>query len=133
MVVMDQLCGRDADQEFEDCDLPFKSTMIRDIQCALGFLHHTGFVFGDLWRPNIVVTNTPDRYGDDEWHGQLIDFDWSGTTGEAKYTATLNEKIKGGHGVQGGAGILLQHGQDMLKLACNWSARKRNDALEGAP
>jgi hypothetical protein len=45
---------------------------------------------------------------------------WSGTIGEAKYPAVLNEKIKWAHGVQGGAVILSQHDQDMLRQACDW-------------
>jgi len=118
MVIMDQICSQDADQEFEDSDLPF--TVNRDIQHALGVLHHAGLVFGDLRRPNIMVTKSQDRYDDDEWHGQLVDFDWSGTVGEAKYRAMLNEKIRWAHGVEGGAVILPQHVRDILKKARDW-------------
>ena len=120
IVIMDQVSGRDTEREFRDNDLP--QTVINNIRCALKVLHNGGLVFGDLRHPNIMVTKSPaDRYGDNEWHGQLIDFNWSGKKGEATYPTMLNDKIlkiKWAPGVEAAAVILSQHDRDMLKQAC---------------
>lgn len=118
MVIMDQVCGRDAAEEFKHSELPL--TVLKDTKDALELLHREGLVFGDVRRPNIMVSRSPDKYGDDEWHGQLIDFDWSGGFGEAKYPATINDRINWAAGVQGGALICPQHDVDMLKEARGW-------------
>jgi hypothetical protein len=115
MVIMDELAGQDAGCQFKDSDLPL--TVIRDIKQALEVLHRENLVFGDVRRPNIVVMQSPDKYGDNEWHGQLIDFDWSGPVGDARYPLELNPTIRWAHGVVGGAVILPQHDRDMLDQA----------------
>jgi serine/threonine protein kinase len=49
---------------------------------AIKCLHLHNFVFGDLREPNILVTN--------DGHGlMLVDFDWSGKEGDAKYPADI--------------------------------------------
>jgi hypothetical protein len=98
MVVMEQVDGRDSYIEFRHRDLP--RTVLDDVKRALGNLHDAQLVYGDMRRPNVmVVKKTKSRkddgdgegeYDDDEWRGLLIDFDWSGRVGVAKYPPTLN-------------------------------------------
>jgi len=112
MVVMDQVQGQDAFHQFRHRDLP--STVLEDIQLALKTLHDLGHVFGDVRRPNMMVLKIRNQDGNDEWHGQLVDFDWSGQVGNARYPPTLNKNIRWPCGVEAGCVIEKQHDLDML-------------------
>jgi tRNA A-37 threonylcarbamoyl transferase component Bud32 len=50
---------------------------------AIQLYHAEGFVHGDLRAPNILVT--PDG-------PKILDFDWAGKIGDAKYLRVLNHK-----------------------------------------
>ncbi len=119
MVVMDQIQSRDACHEFEHRSLP--STVLEDIQLALKTLHNSGHVFGDVRRPNVMVLNIKNQDGNDEWHGRLVDFDWSGQVGDARYPPTLNTAIRWTRGVEAAQVIEKQNDLDMLeKLRLGW-------------
>ncbi|KLO11987.1 hypothetical protein SCHPADRAFT_807966, partial [Schizopora paradoxa] len=76
IVVMDYI--KDADKEHEDHSIPL---MHREkLMQAINILHEKGFVFGDLRRPN-VLTRGADLF--------LVDFDWCGKVGEARYPANI--------------------------------------------
>ena len=123
MVVMDFVDGWDAYSKFKYRDLP--RTVLDDVQRALGKLHDAQLVYGDMRRPNIMLVKTPksqddhDTEGEDveEWRGLLIDFDWSGHVGEAKYPPTLNTsgEIKWAKGVEPAGEIEQKHDLDMLE------------------
>ncbi|KAF8341490.1 uncharacterized protein EI90DRAFT_3034109, partial [Cantharellus anzutake] len=49
-------------------------------------LHAKNFVYGDLRPPNIIITV--------EGKVQLIDFDWAGKNGEARYPLSISTSIK---------------------------------------
>ena len=118
MVVMDLVQGQDAYHEFKRRPLP--PTVLDDIQLALKTLHDAGLVFGDLRRPNIMVLKTQNQHGNDEWHARLVDFDWSGPVGNARYPPTLNKGIRWAQGVEAMYEIKKQHDLDMLgKLRSN--------------
>ena len=53
------------------------SSVAEPLRKAVKTLHDKGFVFGDLREPNVLVT--------EEGEVQLIDFDWAGHAGEARY------------------------------------------------
>ena len=53
---------------------------IHSLRAAVQNLHRVGFVFGDLRRPNVLVV-------DDKV--VLIDFDWCGQVGEARYPSDI--------------------------------------------
>ncbi|KAH7884914.1 hypothetical protein F5I97DRAFT_1779733, partial [Phlebopus sp. FC_14] len=55
-----------------------------DLAEAIQKLHDEGFVFGDLREPNIMITN------DDKPKVQLIDFNWAGKKGEARYPVSIS-------------------------------------------
>lgn len=122
MVIMDLIDGPDADGAFQHGDLP--PTVIEDIRNALKKLHEAGLVFGDMRRPNIMLVKSrgaydedEDVFREDEWHGQLIDFNWSGPVGKARYPPTLNKdgRITWAFGVEPAGLIETHHDQDMLE------------------
>ena len=78
MVIMDYIEGTTLDTRN-----PPKDTRA-GIQQAIRILHENGFVFGDLRAPNIMIS------GDKTY---LIDFDWSGKEGEARYPLHLSNKV----------------------------------------
>ncbi|KAI0345449.1 hypothetical protein BDW22DRAFT_1352907 [Trametopsis cervina] len=51
------------------------------LQTALSLLHQNQLVFGDLRQPNVLKTTNG---------ALLIDFDWCGTAGEARYPPDIN-------------------------------------------
>jgi hypothetical protein len=121
MVIMDLIDGPDAGQAFTG-NLP--PTVLEDIHNALKKLHEAGLVFGDMRRPNIMLVKSrgvydeeEDAYGEDEWHGQLIDFNWSGPVGKARYPPTLNNdgRITWAFGVEPVGLIEKRHDEDMLE------------------
>jgi RIO-like serine/threonine protein kinase len=77
---MEFLSGSTAHDVFYKAPLP--SPIIKDVSAAIKVLHEKDIVFGDLWRPNIMVLNAT---------AKLVDFDWCGKHGEAKYPANLND------------------------------------------
>jgi hypothetical protein len=113
MAVMDLVQGRDAYHEFKYRDLP--PTVLEDIRLALKTLHDAGLVFGDVRRPNIMVVKTRNQHGNDEWRARLVDFDWSGPVGDARYPPTLNKDIRWARGVGAAHMIEKQHDLEMLE------------------
>ena len=115
MVIMDLIDGPDADRAFEPGDLP--PTVIEDMHNALKKLHEAGLVFGDMRRPNIILVKSRGVHDEDEWHGQLIDFNWSGPVGKARYPPTLNKdgRITWAFGVEPAGLIEKRHDEDMLE------------------
>ncbi|TFK23838.1 hypothetical protein FA15DRAFT_641962 [Coprinopsis marcescibilis] len=61
------------------------------VKCALSLLHNQDIVFGDLRDGNIIYVEPCS--GDTPGAGcvMLVDFDWCGLHGVARYSATLNE------------------------------------------
>ncbi|KAF8595571.1 hypothetical protein BDV93DRAFT_574716 [Ceratobasidium sp. AG-I] len=86
--------------------------MVRqDVENALDILHKENLVFGDLRAPNVVVVKRGDRT-----RGMLVDFDWSGTEGEARYPFGMNEvSIQWPEGVRKGALLRKVHDREMFK------------------
>ncbi len=122
MAMMDLIDGLDAHQVFQHGDLP--STVLEDIHNALKKLHEAGLVFGDMRRPNIMLVKSRDAYDEDEdvyvegeWHGQLIEFNWSGPVSKARFPPTLNTdgRITWALGVEPGGLIEKRHDDDMLE------------------
>ncbi|KAL5513844.1 hypothetical protein ACEPAG_2605 [Sanghuangporus baumii] len=59
-----------------------------DVVKAIKLLHENDLVFGDLRRPNLLVV---DRTNKGRKGVLLVDFDWCGKDGDAKYPDTLND------------------------------------------
>jgi len=107
MIVMDDL--RDSYRHPSDSlgmDRPSKA-----IKALLLDLHQSGYVHGDIRSSNIMV-------GDNEDDFMLVDFDWAGRIGEARYPMNLNrsEGLWRPDGARDGAIILADHDIEMLEF-----------------
>ena len=76
------------------------------VQRALGLLHDHGLVFGDLRPPNIMITKGGEV--------KLIDFNWAGEEGQAKYPLLISPEIAWPEGVKPLAVMRREHDLDML-------------------
>ena len=76
------------------------------LQQALGLLHGRGLVFGDLRSQNVMVTKAKQV--------KLIDFDWAGEEGQAKYPHLISPGIDWPEGVKALAVIQRVHDLEML-------------------
>jgi hypothetical protein len=110
MVIMKFIDGLDSHYRFAHEELP--PNILNDVNNAVKELHKAGLVFGDLRRPNIIIYRT----GDSE-RAMLIDFDWVGDDGQARYPATLNDSgvIKWPTGVKPSAIMRKEHDMDMIE------------------
>ncbi|KAF8346757.1 hypothetical protein F5887DRAFT_831751, partial [Amanita rubescens] len=75
-------------------------------------LHQKGFVHGDIQQANILIEKESLTSDDVKIH--LIDFDWAGPIGEAKYPADVNKiTVRRPDGVEGGGFITKQQDIEM--------------------
>ena len=73
-------------------------------------MHQRGFVHGDVRNVNVMVTNGPTV------EVMLVDFDWAGKIGEARYPMNINrEDVYRPDDAVDSAHILAEH--DLLMLA----------------
>ncbi|KAF8633899.1 hypothetical protein AX17_004341 [Amanita inopinata Kibby_2008] len=84
MVVMKCIEGQDAYYHFKNVDLPLG--ILEDVRSTIELLHKNGLVFGDLRQSNIVIEKA-----DSGEKALLIDFEWVGIDGQARYPALLND------------------------------------------
>jgi serine/threonine protein kinase len=118
MVVMDML-----PDDFETLSVREKlpSSVFDDIRAKLKKFHEAGFVHGDIRDTNIMVSKSNAR------KFKIIDFDWAGKRGEARYPAGVNYvDIERPLEARDGKEILADHDLAMLKcirrLKCNDSS-----------
>ncbi|KAI6114626.1 hypothetical protein EDD16DRAFT_1114208 [Pisolithus croceorrhizus] len=104
MVVMDDLSN---DYEIlERMRVPVLTKSL--IRTKLVEFHKAGFVHGDIRDINIMVSKS------DNTQFRIIDFDWAGIAGEAKYPAFLNPEVWRPEGATDGKIILAEHDDAML-------------------
>ncbi|KAK7689849.1 hypothetical protein QCA50_006488 [Cerrena zonata] len=105
MIIMDKVQGRTAHSTFlrRPVPLPIKER----VEKAIGLLHQSDLVFGDLRRGNIMVT-------EDE-SVMLVDFDWVGEEYVARYPETLNLDVDWPDDVQPGGLMTKEHDYLMLE------------------
>ncbi|KAF5386995.1 hypothetical protein D9615_001578 [Tricholomella constricta] len=110
MVIMKFIAGQDAYYRFKNVDLP--SDILENVMSAVEVLHDAGLVFGDLRRPNIVIDKTGGRE-----RPLLIDFEWVGQDGQARYPALLNDsgEITWATGVKPHAIMRKEHDIEMVR------------------
>ncbi|CAE6476945.1 unnamed protein product [Rhizoctonia solani] len=88
MVVM-ELSGKSLDNYLGPTGLGLepsaRAQICEDVKAALDLLHANDLVFGDLRPPNVLVVEK-----DGSLHGQLVDFEWCGIDGKARYPAGMN-------------------------------------------
>ena len=81
MVVMEFIDGETFAAVMDRMDKGAKDRVGSEVRRALGILHSNGLVFGDLRGPNIMVTKKGEV--------KLIDFNWAGIDGQAKYPSLI--------------------------------------------
>jgi serine/threonine protein kinase len=105
MVVMEYVDG-DTLAVKRGIDERTRQTVRSDVQRALKLLHDQGLVFGDLRRPNVMITK--------DGKVKLIDFNWAGEDGQAKYPPLISQEIRWPEGVKAMAVIRKEHDLAML-------------------
>jgi hypothetical protein len=85
---------------------PLTKRQLELVKQAIELLHSRDLVFGDLRVPNILVKDES---------VMIIDFDWCGKAGEARYPATLNDAVDWPKGVEPDAVMLKEHDLTMLR------------------
>jgi Lipopolysaccharide kinase (Kdo/WaaP) family len=83
-------------------------------------LHKNGFVHGDIWSVNVLVEYEALQVtGNEDFGIHLLDFDWAGWIGEAKYPTRVNtETVRRPEGVADGEDITCDHDLGMVDLLC---------------
>ena len=81
-------------------------TVRSEIRRALDLLHDNGLVFGDLRPPNVMITKAGKV--------KLIDFNWAGDEGQAKYPSLISDDITWPEGVKALAVMRREHDLAML-------------------
>ncbi|PCH39200.1 hypothetical protein WOLCODRAFT_167848 [Wolfiporia cocos MD-104 SS10] len=117
VIVMDFVTG---DTIFEAKSESLSPDVLTDIERAVNLLHTNDLVFGDLRQPNVMVVKREDGK-----HGvMLIDFDWCGEHGEARYPIRLNREIDWHSEVVCGGIVAEEHDAYMLsKIRQKFSGR----------
>jgi len=106
MVVMEYVSARD-----KDPTRLLDAEELGQLGEIIKTLHTKGYVFGDLRRPNIVVTK--------EKKVQLIDFDWAGKEGDVRYPMCLSPYISWAPSVHEDELIRKEHDLFMLNKLLN--------------
>jgi RIO-like serine/threonine protein kinase len=87
--------------------------MRRRVENVVRALHQEGFVHGDIRDTNILVD--PETLGSDDVAIHIVDLDWAGQIGEARYPLGINTTtVKRPAGVRSGELITPQHDLDMI-------------------
>ncbi|KAG8899675.1 hypothetical protein FRB99_006506 [Tulasnella sp. 403] len=102
MVVMEFINGSIGLQDLAGEE---RQQVIGKVKEAVKVLHDSGYVFGDLREPNIMVV----RKEEGEAVPILVDFDWCGKQGEATYPRGMNYRIDWPEGVVPGGSIRFEH------------------------
>jgi serine/threonine protein kinase len=102
MVVMDYIDGDTLAKKGKKLDQFVRSEVLR----AIELLHLGGLVFGDLRPPNVIITKANKV--------KLIDFNWAGEEGQAKYPSLISSDIKWAAGVESLGVIKKDHDMEML-------------------
>jgi serine/threonine protein kinase len=106
MVVMEYIDGKTLTQVKMNAQTTEKVRL--ELWRALDLLHDRGLVFGDLRPPNVMITK--------EHKVKLIDFNWAGEEGQARYPSPslISSDIKWAAGVEALGVIKKDHDMEML-------------------
>ena len=106
MVVMEYIDGETLAQIKEEMNPQTTEEVRLELRRALDLLHDRGLVFGDLRPPNVMITKAH--------RVKLIDFNWAGEKGQAKYPYLISPGIDWPEGVHALAVMQTDHDLDML-------------------
>lgn len=80
MVVMDKVEGKTV-HDLDESEIRKEKKFCASLRKAVRLLHESNLVHGDLRGPNIMVS---------KGEAQVIDFDWAGPSGQAKYPVCMS-------------------------------------------
>ena len=103
MIVMEFVDGKTLSKS--EMDSGDAGNVRLQIKAALKLLHDNGLVFGDLCPPNVMIIARKVN---------LIDFNWAGEQGRAKYPCLLSNHIRWPANVETLAVIKVEHDLQML-------------------
>ena len=107
MVVMDYIDGDTlASAKVKKLDEKTMQIVRSEVQRAIEALHDCKLVFGDLRSPNVMITKSNKV--------KLIDFNWAGEEGQARYPSLISSDIKWAAGVEALGVIKKDHDVEML-------------------
>ena len=108
MAVMDYIDGDTLASAKKEKKLDEKTmqSVRSKVQRAIEVLHNCQLVFGDLRSPNVMITKTNEV--------KLIDFNWAGEEGQARYPSLISSDIKWAAGVEALGVIKKDHDKEML-------------------
>jgi serine/threonine protein kinase len=106
MVVMEYIDGEPLAQVKEEMNAQTTEKVQLELRRALDLLHDHGLVFGDLRPPNVMITKAQEV--------KLIDFNWAGEKGQAKYPYLISPGVDWPEGVKALAVMKTDHDLDML-------------------
>ena len=106
MVIMEYIDGKTLAQVKEEMNAQMKEKVRLGLKRALDLLHDKGLVFGDLRPPNVMVTKAHEV--------KLIDFNWAGEKGQAKYPYLISPGVDWPEGVKALAVMEANHDLEML-------------------
>ena len=99
-----------------ECQQSLSTTQKQNIRrCLISTVQDmatSNFVHGDLRRPNIMIRN--EDISSPSPTTIIIDFDWAGTQGQAKYPSSLNTKVAWPVGTTPRAVIMCDHDREMI-------------------
>ena len=105
MVVMEYIDGDTLGKAMPKMNEETMKRVQSEVRRALELLHRHGLVFGDLRLPNIMITK--------DGQVKLIDFNWAGEVGQAKYPLLISQEIAWPKGVEPLAVMKQEHDLDM--------------------
>lgn len=114
VVVMKEIAG----PNLESAGIKLPSRAQSDIQAALRLLHKENLVFGDLRPPNVMLYDRQSSSKGLEQGAMLVDFDWAGSEGVARYPPSLNTGVRWAKGVEEAGFITREHDNEMLQSLC---------------
>jgi serine/threonine protein kinase len=106
MVVMEYVDGDTLAVAKQKMSKELVETVRSAVRRALDLLHDARLVFGDLRPPNVMITK--------DGQVKLIDFNWAGEEGQAKYPSLISTKITWPDGVKALNVMSREHDLDML-------------------
>lgn len=107
MVVMEYIDGNTLAVAKHEMNEETMKRVHLEVQRALELLHTCGLVFGDLRSPNIMITKGGEV--------KLIDFNWAGEEGQAKYPLLISKEFIWPEGVEPLAVMMPGHDLDMWR------------------
>jgi serine/threonine protein kinase len=107
MVVMEYIYGSTLTAKKSKLNPEATEGVRNEVRRALDHLHHKGLVFGDLRPPNVMITKTNEV--------KLIDFDWAGERGQARYPYLISPSVSWPDGVKALEIIEVAHDITMLE------------------